>query len=299
MEKMTEQLPLVSIVLPTYNRARMLSRAISSVIEQSYQHWELFVIDNHSSDDTESVVHQFKDERITLIKIENEGSIGKSRNRGVKEATGEWVAFLDDDDWWFPDKLSQCLLECRGNVDLIFHDLLVSVDGRVSRWKKIKGWSLSPPVIKDLMIRGNAIANSSVMVRRSVIEAAGEISEDANVNPSVDYNTWLKIANITDSFKYISKVLGAYLVHNGGVSQRDMSISYEYAIADFRHTLSEWDRIHVRRNIDYMHGRFEYLQGNYALAEKALKNSLSGREVVRSAKCLFMLLLISFKKKLA
>ena len=94
----TKLLPLVSIVIPTYNHANYLSKALQSVLDQTYKNWEAIVIDNHSTDDTNEVINRYVDPRIKYLKIHNCGVIAKSRNVGIQTAKGEWIAFLDSDD---------------------------------------------------------------------------------------------------------------------------------------------------------------------------------------------------------
>ena len=91
--------PLISIVIPTYNRSLFLERSIKSIINQTYQNWEIIVIDNNSTDDTDLVLEKYKEKKILIKKINNEGIIAKSRNLGIKLAKGEYIAFLDSDDW--------------------------------------------------------------------------------------------------------------------------------------------------------------------------------------------------------
>ena len=90
--------PLVSVVIPTYNHARYLARALQSVLDQTYTNWEAIVIDNHSTDNTDEVMASFADSRITLLKIHNNGVIAASRNIGIRAANSEWITFLDSDD---------------------------------------------------------------------------------------------------------------------------------------------------------------------------------------------------------
>jgi glycosyltransferase involved in cell wall biosynthesis len=296
MVKITSLRPLVSIILPTYNRAKMLKCAVKSILKQHYKDWELIIVDNHSIDETEMIINQFNDDRIRLFKIQNGGSIGKSRNLGIRNAKGEWIAFIDSDDWWLPDKLTVCAEKFYDQVDLIYHDLLISDNGRILLWKKIRGKVLKSPIIIDLLIKGNVIANSSVIVRRSIFEKVGLISEDMNINPSVDLNTWLKIASATENFKYIPQALGGYLIHPGAESRRNMSISHEYAISNYIHLLSNNELIQVRRYIDYLSGRYEYLSKEDIIAEKALKKCLRHREIQIVIKTLFMLLIINLRK---
>ena len=144
-------------------------------------------------------------------------------------------------------------------------------------------------------MKGNAIANSTVMVRREIIERIGCISEDININPSVDYNTWLKVARVTNSFKYIPKVLGVYLIHAGGVSQRDMSISYNYAIADFLSVLTKFELESVHNQVNYIHGRYLYESKNYASAEAALKKCIVSYNLNIFIKSIITIILIKLK----
>ena len=102
--------PLVSIIIPTYNRAEDLKRALQSVFDQTFADWEILIVDNHSIDNTDDVVKLFDDPRIRLFKIHNDGVVAASRNLGLKHAVGEYVAFLDSDDWWLPKSLKKSRL---------------------------------------------------------------------------------------------------------------------------------------------------------------------------------------------
>ena len=114
----------VSIVIPTYNNSPLLMKAIKSVLDQDYQYWELIIVDNNSTDDTIDVIESFNDERIRYILIQNNGVIAKSRNIGIINAAGEYIAFLDSDDAWSKNKLSLCVkcLQEDPSIDIICHD---------------------------------------------------------------------------------------------------------------------------------------------------------------------------------
>ena len=105
----TKLRPLVSIIIPTYPQATYIGKALQSIIDQTFKNWEAIIIDNHSTDDTQKILNQFVDPRIKCLKIKNNGIIAKSRNLGIKFAKGEWIAFLDSDDWWTKDKLEICI----------------------------------------------------------------------------------------------------------------------------------------------------------------------------------------------
>ena len=87
----SEFIPLVSIIIPTYNHANFLGKALESVIHQTYNNWEAIVIDNYSTDETNKIVNKYKDPRIQYLKINNDGVIAKSRNLGIDVAKGKWI----------------------------------------------------------------------------------------------------------------------------------------------------------------------------------------------------------------
>lgn len=96
-----------SIVMPSYNCARFIADSIKSVIAQTYTDWELIIVDDCSTDDTEAIVASFCDDRIRYIRNEKNSGAAISRNRALREAKGRWIAFLDSDDLWLPEKLEK------------------------------------------------------------------------------------------------------------------------------------------------------------------------------------------------
>ena len=99
---------LVSIIMPSYNTARFISETIQSVLSQSYTNWELLIVDDCSTDNTDEVVREFLvDTRIHYMKNEKNSGAAVSRNKALREAKGKWIAFLDSDDLWEPDKLQK------------------------------------------------------------------------------------------------------------------------------------------------------------------------------------------------
>ena len=98
---------LVSIIMPSYNTAKFIANSIQSVLMQTYQYWELIIVDDCSTDNTDEVVAKFKDSRIRYIKNDVNSGAAVSRNRALREAKGRWIAFLDSDDLWHPEKLEK------------------------------------------------------------------------------------------------------------------------------------------------------------------------------------------------
>lgn len=100
---------LVSVIMPSWNTERFIAQSIESVIRQTYENWELVIVDDCSTDNTEEVVKGFKDPRIKYFKNEKNSGAALTRNRALREAQGEWIAFLDSDDLWAPEKLEKML----------------------------------------------------------------------------------------------------------------------------------------------------------------------------------------------
>lgn len=98
---------LVSIIMPSWNTGGFIAESIQSVIDQTYQNWELLIVDDCSTDNTDEVVASFEDDRIKYFHNEKNSGAALSRNRAMREARGEWIAFLDSDDLWIPEKLEK------------------------------------------------------------------------------------------------------------------------------------------------------------------------------------------------
>jgi glycosyltransferase involved in cell wall biosynthesis len=209
----------VSVVIPTYNRARDLQRALNSVTAQTWKDWEVLVVDNHSQDETRRVVEGFREARMRLLTVHNHGVIGLSRNLGVAAASGEYVAFLDSDDWWLPKKLERCVEALAAGADVVYHDLYFATTASSRpRLRRASTRPLASPVLTDLLERGNALVNSSVVVRRSALIEAGGLSEDPRVASWEDYECWLRLARVTERFVRLRGVLGFYWAGGGNVT---------------------------------------------------------------------------------
>ena len=115
---------LVSVIMPSYNTAKYIGESIKSVLAQTYTDWELIIVDDCSTDNTDDVVKPFlSDERIKYLKNEENSGAAVSRNRAMREAKGEWVAFLDSDDLWLPEKLEKQLdFMNRNGYKFSYHD---------------------------------------------------------------------------------------------------------------------------------------------------------------------------------
>ena len=223
---MLDKRPLVSIIIPTYNREFCIGRAIKSVISQTFSNWELIIVDNNSTDNTIGVVNDFSDARISIEKIKNDGVVAKSRNRGVQLTNGKFVAFLDSDDWWEHNKLEVAVKKLLLGSDLVYHDLYIisKTPVKSNRHVVMKSRSLYSPVFVDLLKNGNAIWNSSVVVRRSLLEKIGGLSEEEDLVGSEDFDGWLRIAQLSEKFDRLESVLGYYWNGGGNLTSAERTL---------------------------------------------------------------------------
>ena len=218
---------VVSIIIPTYNRAYCLSRTIQSVLDQKFQDFEIIIVDNYSTDNTDEVVESFDDDRLTLLKFKNEGIVAASRNLGIKKAKGKYIAFLDSDDWWVPRKLEISIDYLMSGADLVYHDLhnIFKLPVNIKRSSLVRTRALINPVFDDLLSNGNAIVNSSVVVRTDLIQKINGFSEEPELVGSEDFDGWMRLSKLTDKFCKLEPVLGFYWSGGGNLTSHKTTLS--------------------------------------------------------------------------
>jgi glycosyltransferase involved in cell wall biosynthesis len=288
--------PVFSIILPCWNSIDFIERCIESIKKQTFKNYEVIIIDNSSLDGTYNKINEIKDERFKVFKIDNKGILAKSRNLGIKESTAEWIAFLDSDDWWTEDKLEVCFTYLSNKVDLIYHDLEIkSKKSRLFKRKKNKSRHLKKPVLIDLLVGGNAISNSSVIVRKSILEKIGGIDENKNLPAAEDYNAWLRVAKITDQFLYLPYKLGYYFIHPQSMSDKDMSVPGRQAVAEFIEILNEKQKIKLESYLRYISGRYNYLNLDHTKAKKDLFFVLKKASISFKLRALIMIIILMIR----
>jgi glycosyltransferase involved in cell wall biosynthesis len=280
--------PFFSIVVPTFNRAELLLTAIQSVLAQSIDDWELIIVDNQSSDGTKEKIRQFSDSRIKLLTTQNYGSISKSRNFGIKAALGEWIAFLDSDDWWEPNKLEICLNIINENVDFIYHDL--RVDSKDSFRRDLICRKLKYPVFVDLILNGNPIATSSVVARKSLFNQINGMNESIEMVTTADYNSWLKMSLISEKFYHLPKFLGYYRFHGDNLSNDAIFRPNLLAISEFLPHLNKAQRRRAISTLNFTQARVNFLARNYGEVNSYLIASFLNSKLSHKMKSIYMLI---------
>ena len=181
----------VSVVIPTYNRCRELERALNSVLSQTIQPEEVIIVDDGSNDQTLNMLQQYEKQDIKIIHQANRG-VSAARNRGVEEGGSEWIAFLDSDDWWLPDKLQKQINFHREYPQFLIsqtNEIWIRHNVRVNPKKyheKRAGW------IFHICLERCMITPSAVMINRQIFEDVGFF--DQNLPACEDYDLWLRVA---------------------------------------------------------------------------------------------------------
>ena len=209
----------ISVVIPCYNSAHLIVDAINSVISQTYTNWEIVIVDDGSTDDLKTAISAFTNRAIQLIRQTNSGP-SVARNRGIKNAHGEYIAFLDADDIWLPEKLEKQvrILECRKDYGLVFCDGYRWIHRKpFEACNKLSQLYATPnehPTLEKLF-KIHMIPTSSVLFRKSLIERCGLINEQ--LKGGEDFEFFLRIAAIR-SINYLDEPLMAYRVHSNNTS---------------------------------------------------------------------------------
>ncbi len=206
MEQLRAWKPIVSVIMPAYNAGRYIEKAIRSVQGQTFSRWELIVVDDCSGDDTAQIVSQLaqEDPRICLYRNEQNLGAAKSRNRGLELHKGEYVAFLDSDDAWRPQKLERQINHMRQtDADLTYTAYaIMDTQGK----KVFRDYLVPSKVDFDGLLKQNVIGCSTVMLRGAVAKEY-RFSEDFYHE---DYVLWLEMLKAGCTAAGLCEVLVEY-----------------------------------------------------------------------------------------
>lgn len=213
---------LISVIMPAYNAGKYLGESIESVRQQTYAGWELVVVDDGSTDNTSQIAQRYvdADPRVRLF-FQSNGGQASARNKALREARGELVAFLDSDDLWLPEKLqSQLAVMDTRKVDLVYSDGIMFSDDAPELPDKffiVPGETRGLEMFK-LLFAANRIATLSVLVNRKSLDAVGLFDEDRTYQNSEDYDLWLKLAKNGSTFYGMTEKLMRYRRHSASTT---------------------------------------------------------------------------------
>lgn len=214
--------PKVSVIIPTYNRADLLPRAIESVLNQTFKDFELIVVDDGSTDNTKELVSDFqkKDNRIQYIWQENSGAPAKPKNTGIKNSKGDYIAILDSDDEWLPEKLEKQLklFEKDKNLGIVgcnCYDVYATQMNK-KKERKIKVSRNKENQFSEILGRCFIRSSSSIVIPKFVFDSVGLYDERFKI--ADDWDLYLRVIP-KYKFDFIDEPLFNYYIHNNNISR--------------------------------------------------------------------------------
>lgn len=275
-------MPKISVIIPTYNMAPYLVAAIESILAQTHGDHEIIVVDDGSTDNSNEVLVPFLD-RIVLLKQANSGP-AKARNLGIRRASGEFVAFLDADDIWYPKKMEKQLKVFQENPNYAMvhsNALIKSTDNSQPEqlWFTIKNRVRAGSIFSELLSQCFIIP-SSVIVKKECLEKTGMFDE--NLWCWEGYDLWLRLA-YEYSIGFIRRPLIERRLHDTNLFYSDplrdiiSLIAIMQKWAAIASNLPQGDRATIKRNLQYNYfrlGRYYLATGHIPKARKALRASV-------------------------
>lgn len=274
----------VSVVIPAYHAARFITKTLDSVKAQTFKDFEIIVVDDGSPDNTKEIVDNYI--RIhglvgQCIRQENK-KIAGARNTGIKFARGEYIALLDHDDLWYPNKLQVVLdkFKLHPEVDLISHNLFMVKDGK----KKgvLKTGPASSNMYKKLLFTRSLLSPSAAVFKKAKALEIGGFRENHEFVTVEDYDFWMRLSKVA-KFYFIKEILGEYIIVETGASKK---IEYhhenivfllrDHFASYFGNNPGLFDRMRMRRRLSVvyrsaLHCMIKYKQDSIKQQEYLVK----------------------------
>ena len=211
--------PLVSILIPTYNRAQTLALSLKSIVDQTFQDFEVVVVDDGSTDNTKALVESsLQGVSFKYIYQSNRG-VAKARETGMRASEGEYLAFCDSDDLWLPEKLKRQMAVFTEDTALVFSDAYACTETFPEPKVRFRWYELCTPFRGEVyahLVRKNFLVTSSVVVRRPCMDGFVAYS----LTNADDWQMWLAIGRKRVRFEYAEQPLVYYYEHGQGISKQ-------------------------------------------------------------------------------
>lgn len=213
-KKFTNSTPLVSIVMPAHNAAEFIGDTVNSILAQTYKNWELIIVDDCSTDNTRKILKKFDSEKIRVIFCKKNGGAAKARNRGICEARGSFLSFIDADDLWEPDKLSRQLkFMAKKNATFSFTSYVFADANGVPNDKVVK---VPATITYRQALKNTTIWTSTVMF--DMTKLTKKDVEMPDVRRGQDTATWWKVLKKVDKAYGLNEIMAIYRRTDGSLS---------------------------------------------------------------------------------
>ncbi len=279
-----DQRPVVSVIMPTFNSTRTIVRALKSVLSQTYQDFEIIIADDASKDDTRQQIATVVDPRISFLEspeISNKGP-APTRNRALAKARGTYIAFLDSDDEWFPEKLERQVrfLESYPLCSLVVSNAYdVAPDGKIIETEFDAAPAIDGAEAWRTLLKYSFIETSSVMTRRSLVDELGRF--DPKLLVSQDQDLWIRLA-LRGEVGVIREILGKIHQVPTGHMNRNYRRHANFLLPMIEgHVARQRDRLSQREVDDILGQRYQvagrnlFLHGHFLLGLRLLMRACS------------------------
>ncbi len=227
---MNGKIPTVSVVIPTYNRAHLVGRAIQSVLNQTYQDFEIIVVDDGSTDNTEEVVKSFNDPRIRYLRHDQNRGGSAARNTGINMARGEYIAFQDSDDEWLPEKLEKQMRvfeNAPAEVGVVYTDMWRIGKGEKRYWHSPKIMPEDGIVYKQALDQVMGIGIQTAVIKRECFNVVGMFDE--NFPRFIDLELFARLSKYY-YFYHINEPLVNFYDTGKGISNNNEALVKAYQL---------------------------------------------------------------------
>lgn len=281
-----------SVIIPTYNRSIELKNALISLENQNFKDFEVLICDDGSTDNTKEIVESFKNTlNLKYLHDENWGGPAKPRNVGIKNATTDWICFLDSDDSWYPNKLMELnKVIQKKDYDVYYHFFRCG-------GKKIGNYT-KPFWLNhydNLLINGNQIVNSSLCIKKSKLIEIKGFKESKNLIAIEDYDLLIRLAQIKSKFHLIKKTLGFYNLGDNNISSNFFKQYKRMHFLLNSHYIGKTKAAKKQALLYYMTGAFLLTIQKKSKASKYFFSAIKNGSIIIKFKSFFRLIKLLFK----
>lgn len=254
----------MSVVIPVFNRRIQLARCLQSLVGQTDKDFDVIIYDDGSTVLYDDILNKYsKLLEIVYLKNENSGGPAKPRNVGCSLAKGEWIGFLDCDDTYFPEKIEVIKAHIKKHPNAIFfyHQLVVSnLSGQYKYDKKVIGKPIKKEILTKIILDGNPIPTSSVVINKNFFASIGGFSEELELAGVEDFDLWMKAYHTNPNFHFIKRVLGEYFVEPDSISKTSPKqlIAYRKLYDNLRKFIPENEQKKFHSIVNYKINNIKY-----------------------------------------